>query len=139
MNRDTIGSTYELEGLEAIAPVLGYAIELPSWIPKECSLESIMVARNVTYDELLVTYIGDKEQRITILVTLYDSRDGQSSGYEQSYNGHLLKLENGASVYVTNNINSSWGLYHSSNMDYFIDMAGFDETTLMKVFNSTRR
>lgn len=139
MNRDTIGTTVELNSVEAIAPLLGYAMELPSWIPKECSIENITLARDVAFDELLVIYAGGNGKRISLLVTYYDTRDGHSAGYEQVKKGHLRELQNGASVYVANNINSSWGLYQSSNMDYSIDLIGFDESTLIKVFNSIRR
>lgn len=139
MNRDTVGTTVELDSLEAIAPRLGYAIELPAWIPEACTLEKIVLDRDISYDELFVTYAGKGDKRVSILVTYYETREGHSTSYEQVKEGRRILLQNGASVYVANNINSVWGLYQSSNVDYSIDAFGFDEATLIRVFNSTMK
>lgn len=139
MNRDTIGTTVELDSLEAIAPHLGYQVELPTWIPAGCTLEKIVLSRDLAFDELFVAYAGAGDKRVSILVTYHETREGRSDSYEQEKRGHQESLQNGATVYVANNINSTWGLYQSPNMDYSIDLTGFDEMTLMKIFNSMRR
>lgn len=139
INKGTIGAAVELDSLEAIAPHLGYAIELPAWIPDGCSLEKILLDREIEYDHLLVTFTGDENKRITISVTHFDNREGHSASYEQQKRGRHLSLNNGASIYVTSNIDSVWGLYQSAYLDYLIDITGYDEMTLSQIFNSIRR
>ncbi len=139
MSRDAAGMMVELDSLEEVAPHLGYAIELPTWLPEGCSLQKIILDRDVAYDALFVKYVGNENESITIEITNYDNREGHSTSYEQEKKGRQLSLQNGASVYVANNTDSVWGLYQSSNMDYWIDAYGFDEATLMRVFNSIRR
>lgn len=136
MNKGTIGTTIELDNLEAIALHLGYTIELPAWIPEECTLEKVVLDRDAAYDELFVTYAGQDDKRVSILVTYYETREGHSASYEQIEKGQQVFLQNGASVYVANNINSVWGLYQSSNVDYYLDTKGFEQEVLLKIFNS---
>lgn len=136
IGRSAVGTTMKVDSLEAIPAYLGYTVELPTWLPEGCTLKNITLDRGLDYDSLYIVFAGDHEKKISISLTLFSDRSGHSISYEQEKKGHQRILENGISVYVANNINSVWGIIQSSNKDYSIDAIGFDETTLIRIFNS---
>ena len=138
-DKSTAFTTININSLEEIPAYLGYTVQLPTWIPEGCALNSISIDRSTDDDSLFIEFTGVSGKSISISITLFSDRSGYAVSYEQEKNGHRYTLQNGSSVYIANNINSVWGLMQSFNMDYYIDAVGFDEATLIRIFNSIGR
>ena len=134
-NRNANGGTYYLNSLEEIAPLLGYRVELPKWIPDGCELAGVQVVRTMQYDEVFVVYAGDNRS-VSIELTYFDSRTGSGSSYEQNEKGQKSILASGASIYVADNQQSSWGLFQTPKLEYFIEATGYDKQVIIEIFNS---
>ena len=134
-NRNANGGTYHLDSLEEIAPLLGYRIELPKWIPDGCELAGVEVVRTMQYDEVFVVYTVDNHS-VFIEFTYFDNRTGSGSSYEQNEKGQKTSLVSGASIYVADNQQSSWGLFQTPKLDYFIEATGYDKEVIIEIFNS---
>ncbi|MGI6215508.1 MAG: DUF4367 domain-containing protein [Christensenellales bacterium] len=126
----------KLNSVDEISTLLGYDVPLPSFIPEECVLDEISVDKTSVLDSVFVAYAKGNDKSISISIEKFYSRVGYKSYYEQEKKGRIVMLENGKKIYTADNINSVWGIYHTPNIDYSIDAMGFDEDTLLKIFNS---
>lgn len=133
--REKGNQVVKLDSFEAIPHILGYRVALPQWVPEGCTLESVSVETAETYDEVMVTYAKD-EQRINIVVSVFESHEGAGISFEQTEKGQKVLLENGSIIYVASNLNSAWGIHQDDHMDYFIDVIGLDEGVVNQLFNS---
>lgn len=133
IKRDSKSATFS--NTKEIAPFLGYDIALPQWLPEDLELQVVTVVTNEQADTVMLTY-KNLQGSVIIDVTHYSSREGTGIAFEQDERGKPVVLNSGATVYVADNLNSVWGLYQSKDLDYFIDASGFDERTLIKIFNT---
>lgn len=135
VDRNVEGKTVRLKSVDEIPSLLGYQIELPTWMPNGTLLSRIDITQNHQFDEVSLEF-AENSKRIYIEATSFENRDGVGVSYEQDMKGKNLLLDNGASIYVASNEQAAWGLYQSSHLDYYIEAIGFDEDTICKLFDS---
>ena len=135
VSEDVEDKEIKLDSVDQIAQELGYFVALPNWIPDGYQLSTIRAARNVQYDDVKLTY-SDGKERINIEVLFYSDRSGIASSYEQDATGKHVILSSGASIYLSRNMRSTWGLYQSSYVDYLIYATKLNENEIVRMFSS---
>lgn len=134
-DRSIESKTIHLNGIDEIPSILGYRIQLPTWIPVGYALSDIRIIQNQQYDDVQIEYTNGIDS-IHVDITYFESRDGFGSSYEQDRGGRKAVLKNGVAIYLSKNVQSAWGLYQSSNLDYLIDGAELDEESIIAMYNS---
>lgn len=124
-----------LQSVEEIPAHFGYAIALPEWLPEGCGIKEIAALRTAGMDMLDIVYT-DEDKQVMLVFTYNRDISGTGSYYEQDGEGKILKLDNGAQIYTATNVQSLWGLYQEEKVSYHIDVIGYDEDTMIKIFNS---
>lgn len=138
IHKTVTNNTYHLNNVDEIASLLGYQIQLPTNIPSKYALTEITVSRSQQDDTVQIEYSSGNDS-IFIDITYYEDRSGSSTSYEQDKQGQQFILDNGEFVYISTNIQSTWGLYQSNNLDYLIDGTALDERSILSLFNSMKK
>ena len=124
-----------LNSPDEIPDHFGYRIALPGWLPEGCAIEEIAALCTAGMDMLDIIY-GREDRQVRLTFTYNRDISGTGSYYEQDGEGKILKLDNGAQIYTATNVQSLWGLYQEEKVSYHIDVIGYDEDTMIKIFNS---
>ncbi len=124
-----------LNSPDEIPDHFGYRIALPGWLPEGCGIEEIAALCTAGMDMLDIIY-GREDRQVRLTFTYNRDISGTGSYYEQDGSGKILKLDNGAEIYTATNVQSLWGLYQEEKVSYHIDVIGYDEDTMIKIFNS---
>lgn len=126
-----------LQSRDEIPGYFGYAIDLPAWLPEDITAEEIAALRTGIMDTLDIIY-KDKDNEKQIRITFSYDREiaGTASYYEQDGEGRTLRLDNGADIYMSTNVQSVWGLYQEEKVSYYVSMIGYGEDVLIRIFNS---
>ena len=138
IHKTATNNTYHLNNVDEIASLLGYQIQLPTNIPSKYALTEITVSRSQQDDTVQIEYSSGNDS-IFIDITYYEDRSGSSTSYEQDKQGQQFILDNGEFVYISTNVQSTWGLYQSNNLDYLIDGTALDERSILSLFNSMKK
>lgn len=138
IHKTVTNNTYHLNNVDEIASLLGYQIQLPTNIPSKYALTEITVSRSQQDDTVQIEYSSGNDS-IFIDITYYEDRSGSSTSYEQDKQGQQFILDNGEFVYISTNVQSTWGLYQSNNLDYLIDGTALDERSILSLFNSMKK
>lgn len=134
---------YVIHSWEEANRLLGFTLSKPKWIPSELQLEEIVVSPLENHIFIYVYYeiaSGFKrenlsERNITLQYHYFDRLEGRAL-FEQNEKGRILHLENGKEIYVSQNIETVWGLVVESNVMLSGFLNGYDEDTLLRIFNS---
>ncbi len=124
-----------LNSPDEIPAHFGYRIALPGWLPEGCGIKEIAALRTAGMDMLDIVY-GREDRHVRLTFTYNRDISGTGSYYEQDGEGKILKLDNGAQIYTATNVQSLWGLCQEEKVSYHIDVIGYDEDTMIKIFNS---
>ena len=103
-------------------------------LPVQAAVEYVLQACEAM-DMLDIVY-GREDRHVRLTFTYNRDISGTGSYYEQDGEGKILKLDNGAQIYTATNVQSLWGLYQEEKVSYHIDVIGYDEDTMIKIFNS---
>lgn len=126
---------WELFNVNDIPTRLGYEILLPQYIPEGMKLKVITGKQSSCIDSVVYRYEDEKKHYINIEFCKY--KDGETfKKYDQNETGTIFYLTNGETVYITENQGELWGLMVSTENSYYISCKGFNETTLLSLFES---
>lgn len=134
---------YVFHSWEEADSLLGFTLPKPKWIPNELQLEEIVVSPLEDHIFVYVHYenISDfksedfSDSNITLQYHYFDRLEGRAL-FEQNEKGRKLHLENGKEIYVSQNIETVWGLVVESNAIFSGFLDGYSEATLLRIFNS---
>ncbi len=126
----------DVPDIQTLEALLGHSVSLPKWMPPGLK-EPEIVLLNSSSEKSVDVYYEHKNppQRAVSLLISYPNERG-ATYYEQDRAGKNIQLANGASIYVATNVQSIWGLYTDTNIEYYISLIGYDENTLIQIFNS---
>ena len=124
-----------LNSPDEIPDHFGYRIALPGWLPEECGIEEIAALCTAGMDMLDIIY-GREDRQVRLTFTYNRDISGTGSYYEQDGEGKTIQLDSGADIYTATNVQSIWGLYQVDKVSYYINLIGYDEDALIRIFNS---
>lgn len=125
-----------VQSIEEAENFLGYAIPWPSYLPD--GLTSVLFEAGAYWirDDVSALYSDGGDRQVSISMDRMYSVSVSSTSYEENGPGRTIRLDNGQEVYLSMNVDRYWGLITDGKTKYYISVKGYDEETLIRIFNS---
>ncbi len=117
---DRIG-TYDTTSWQEVVRLMGGKPCVPQWMPSDWSILTYNVGLTSTTSTLTIIYLNDNVGKTQIFQsTTYFELSSLHRYIEQNDEGYETELENGTTVYITDNIDNISATWNTSSTDYLL-------------------
>lgn len=110
--------TYDTTSWQEVVHLMGGKPCVPQWMPSDWSILTYNVGLTSTSSTLTIIYINNNVGKTQIFQsTTYFELSSLHRYVEQNDEGYVTELENGTTVYITDNISATW---NTSSTDYLL-------------------
>lgn len=113
--------TYDTTSWQEVVHLMGGKPCVPQWMPSDWSILTYNVGLTSTSSTLTIIYINNNVGKTQIFQsTTYFELSSLHRYVEQNDEGYVTELENGTTVYITDNIDNISATWNTSSTDYLL-------------------